>query len=183
MHFKSFTLISTKFINIQTAFSLRRGVARIFQRGCHTGSNNIVMAFSPRNILAILLKKKAYRGGVTGTPAPPPPSYALVTCSRSTIFINYRHMDRAYVGHVDQAICSKTLRESYSSLPFSLDNINIRASGHILTLAEVLDQFCSLGDLRVPLELNLSRRNSDYQFKMFLFTKQSTFSNFQYKSL
>ena len=41
-----------------------RGVARIFQRGGggegHTGSNNIVMAFSPRNIVGCLLKKKAY---------------------------------------------------------------------------------------------------------------------------
>ena len=50
-----------------------RGVARIFQSGGHTGSNNIVMAFSPRNIVGCLLKKKAYKGGgVTGTPGPPP---------------------------------------------------------------------------------------------------------------
>ena len=31
--------------------SSSRGVATIFQRGGHTGSNNIVMAFSPRNIV------------------------------------------------------------------------------------------------------------------------------------
>ena len=52
-----------------------RGVARIFQRGGegHTVSNIIVMAFSPRNIVGCLLKKKAYKGegGVTGTPGPP----------------------------------------------------------------------------------------------------------------
>ena len=47
-----------------------RGVARIFQRGGHTVSNIIVMAFSPRNIVGCLLKK-AYKGGVTGTPGPP----------------------------------------------------------------------------------------------------------------
>ena len=41
--------------------SFFRGVARIFQRGGggHTGSNNMVMAFSPRNIVGCLLKKKA----------------------------------------------------------------------------------------------------------------------------
>ena len=39
--------------------------------GGHTGSNNIVMAFSPRNIVGYLLKKSSYKGGVTGTPGPP----------------------------------------------------------------------------------------------------------------
>ena len=40
-----------------------RDVARIFQRGGgggHTVSNNMVMAFSPRNIVDCFLKKKAY---------------------------------------------------------------------------------------------------------------------------
>ena len=40
-----------------------RGVARIFQRWGHTGSNNIVMAFSPRNIVGCLLKKRLTKGG------------------------------------------------------------------------------------------------------------------------
>ena len=42
-----------------------RGVAKIFQRGGggHTGSNNIVMAFSPRNIVGCLLKKRFTKGG------------------------------------------------------------------------------------------------------------------------
>ena len=40
-----------------------RSVARIFQRGVgHTGSNNIVMAFSPQNIVGCLLKKGLQRG-------------------------------------------------------------------------------------------------------------------------
>ena len=62
-----------------------RGVARIFQRGGggHTGSNNIVMAFSPRNVVGCLLKKRLTKGG--GAQAPKdPPSYALgvsVMCS------------------------------------------------------------------------------------------------------
>ena len=53
--------------------SMNRGVARIFQRGGHTLSNIIVMAFSPRNIVGCLLKKGLQRGGggVTGTPGPP----------------------------------------------------------------------------------------------------------------
>ena len=49
-----------------------RGVARIFQRGGHTGSNNIVMAFSPRNIVGCLLKKRLTKGAHQDRP-----SYAL----------------------------------------------------------------------------------------------------------
>ena len=56
---------------------LDRGVARIFQRGDHTVSNIIVMAFSPRNIVGCFLKKALKSGGggggggFTGTPGPP----------------------------------------------------------------------------------------------------------------
>ena len=40
-----------------------RGVARIFQRGGdHTRSNNIVMAFSPQNIVGCLLEKRLRAG-------------------------------------------------------------------------------------------------------------------------
>ena len=39
-------------------------------------SNIIVMAFSPRNTVGCLLKNGLQRG-VTGTPGPPPPRYAL----------------------------------------------------------------------------------------------------------
>ena len=42
--------------------------------GGHTGSNNIVMAFSPRNIVGCLLKKRLTKGG-HGHPRTPP-SYA-----------------------------------------------------------------------------------------------------------
>ena len=35
-------------------------------------SNIIVMAFSPRNFVGCLLKKRPAKGGVTGTPGPPP---------------------------------------------------------------------------------------------------------------
>ena len=52
-----------------------RGVARIFQTGAHTVSNIIVMAFSPRNIVGCLLKKRLTKGG---SRAPQDPSqYAL----------------------------------------------------------------------------------------------------------
>ena len=47
-----------------------RGVARIFQRGGHTVSNIIVMAFSPRNVVGCLLKK-AYKWGGHGHPRTP----------------------------------------------------------------------------------------------------------------
>ena len=40
-----------------------RGVARIFQRGSHTGSNNIIMAFSPRYIVGCFLNKRLTKGG------------------------------------------------------------------------------------------------------------------------
>ena len=53
---------------------LSRGVARSFQRGGggHTVLNNIVMAFSPRNIVGCLPKKRLTKGGgVTGTPGSP----------------------------------------------------------------------------------------------------------------
>ena len=45
--------------------------------GAHTGSNNIVMAFSPRNIVGCLLKKRFTKGGGSRAPQDPP-SYALV---------------------------------------------------------------------------------------------------------
>ena len=55
--------------------TVNRGVAKIFQRGGHTLSNIIVMAFSPRYIVGCLLKKRLTKGG---SRAPQdPPSYAL----------------------------------------------------------------------------------------------------------
>ena len=58
-----------------------RGVARIFKGGGggHTASNNIVMAFSPRNIVGCLLEK-GLRRGVTGTPGPPSYAPPLQSC-------------------------------------------------------------------------------------------------------
>ena len=54
-------------------------------RGDHTGSNNIVMAFSPRNIVGCLLKKGLHRGGggVTGTPLATPLLYRVIATRRS----------------------------------------------------------------------------------------------------
>ena len=50
-----------------------QGRSQDFSKGGYPGSNNIVMAFSPRNIVGCLLKKGLQRGGggVTGTPGPP----------------------------------------------------------------------------------------------------------------
>ena len=68
----------TSVSKVQTSSS-SRGVVRIFQRGVHTVSNIIVVAFSPRNIVGCLLKKGLQRGwgggGVTGTREAP--RYAL----------------------------------------------------------------------------------------------------------
>ena len=65
----------TKTPLVSGSFIRYKGVARIFQRGgggCHTVSNIIVMAFSPRDIIGCFLKKGLQRGGgVTGTPGPP----------------------------------------------------------------------------------------------------------------
>ena len=64
-----------------SSYGSTRGVARIFQRGVHTESIIIVRAFSPRNIVGCLLKKKCLQRGGHGhprTPLPPPPHrYAL----------------------------------------------------------------------------------------------------------
>ena len=54
-----------------------RGVARIFQRGGHTVSNIIVMAFSPWNIAGFLLKKRLTKGGGGSRAPQDPPRYAL----------------------------------------------------------------------------------------------------------
>ena len=74
--------------------------------GGHTGSNNIVMVFSPRNIVGCL----AYKGGVTGTPGPP--SYALAWISylvflTLTIFKNEERR---------KSIAEKSLRKKRSKL-------------------------------------------------------------------
>ena len=67
VHIGNFSLVT----KLRFQLLLRcRDVARIFQRGGHTGSKNIVMVFSPRNIVGCLLKKGLQRG-VTGTPGPP----------------------------------------------------------------------------------------------------------------
>ena len=53
---------------------MKQGRSQNFSKGGgggHTGSNNIVMAFSPRNIVGCLLKKRFTKGGITGTPGPP----------------------------------------------------------------------------------------------------------------
>ena len=66
------------FYNIKLAIFW--GVARIFQKGGgggHTVSNNIVMAFSPRNIVGCLLKKSLTKGGLRAPSVPPCPSYAI----------------------------------------------------------------------------------------------------------
>ena len=64
--------------------TVNRGVARIFQGGVTLGhANNIVMAFSPRNIVGCLLKKKLTKGG---SRAPQdPPSYAPGQTVKKTI--------------------------------------------------------------------------------------------------
>ena len=56
---------------VSTSVSLTRGVARIFQGGGHTVSNNIVMAFSLRNIVGCLLKNRLTKGGHWHPRTPP----------------------------------------------------------------------------------------------------------------
>ena len=54
-----------------------QGRSQDFSQGGHTGSNNIVMAFSPRNIVGCLLKKSLQRGGHGHSRTPPPPASPL----------------------------------------------------------------------------------------------------------
>ena len=71
--------VTTQWSNSTLSYILKvrqfRDVARIFQRGGHTVSNNMVIAFSPRNIVGCFLKKGLQRRG-HGHPRIPP-RYAL----------------------------------------------------------------------------------------------------------
>ena len=53
--------------------------------GGHTVSNIIVMAFSPRNVVGCLLKKRLTKGGVT--PGAPP---SLRPCSDENVLVQGR---------------------------------------------------------------------------------------------
>ena len=66
-----------------------RGVARIFQRGGHTVSNIIVMAFLPRNIVGCLLKKGLQRGG-HGHPRTPLATPLGHTCTCMADFLYFQ---------------------------------------------------------------------------------------------
>ena len=52
----------------QLEISIKQGCSEDFSKGGggHTGSNNIVMAFSPRYIVGCLLKKRLIKGGGHG---------------------------------------------------------------------------------------------------------------------
>ena len=73
-------------LGVENAYQkeLFRGVARMFQRGGHTVSNIIVMAFSPRNIVGCLLKKKPTKGGSRAPQDPPRYALVIVTALSST---------------------------------------------------------------------------------------------------
>ena len=66
-------LLEVNSINCFATTAAIKGVARIFQRGDHTVSNIIVMAFSPRNIVGCFLKKRLTKGG-SRAPQDPLPS-------------------------------------------------------------------------------------------------------------
>ena len=80
-----------------------QGRSQGFPKGGHTVSNNIVMAFSPRNIAGCLLKKRLTKGGGGVTEPQDPPSYALVMshitiCSMHTLVfkVNARNFPSFY---------------------------------------------------------------------------------------
>ena len=54
-----------------------QGCSQDFSKGGHTGSNNIVMLFSPRNIVGCLLKKRLTKGGGGSRAPQDPPSYSV----------------------------------------------------------------------------------------------------------
>ena len=70
----------------------RRGLARIFQRGGHTGSNNVVMAFSPRYIVGCLLKKRLTKGGHGHLRTPHSYAHASRVAWMFSWRMNTRHM-------------------------------------------------------------------------------------------
>ena len=57
--------------------SLEQGRSQDFSKGGNTVSNNIVMAFSSRNIVGCLLKKRLTKGGGVSRAPQDPSSYAL----------------------------------------------------------------------------------------------------------
>ena len=86
-----------------------RGVARIFQRGGggHTVSNIILMAFSPRNIVGCLLKKRPTKGGgVTGTPGPPP-RYALGVVGKGDVALSPKIFGVLFLNFLDPPVNTK----------------------------------------------------------------------------
>ena len=56
---------------VKIIVSTVQGRSQDFSKGGHTGSNNIVMAFSPRNIVGCFLKKRLTKGGSQGHPRTP----------------------------------------------------------------------------------------------------------------
>ena len=78
------------FQNYHNQLPVPKGVARIFQRGGHTGSYRGYSPDCHLNIVGCLLTKRLTKGGVTGTPGPPPPGYAYacticnIQCSLQT---------------------------------------------------------------------------------------------------
>ena len=82
---------------LRRRFAIRvpRGVARIFQRGGrgHTVSNIIVMAFSPRNVVGCLLKKRLTKGGRSRAPQDPP-RYALGSTVKPECEEQHRVMEK-----------------------------------------------------------------------------------------
>ena len=102
--------------------TLPRGVARIFQKGGggHTVSNIIFMAFSLRNIVGCLLKKRLTKEWVTGTPGPPlslrpcPPLLSLISETNGETEFLHLTEDCTKIEHLDLASvkCRKSTLES-----------------------------------------------------------------------
>ena len=74
----------------------------LFNNGSY--GQDIVMAFSPPKYCRLFAQKKAYQGGVTGTPGPPP-SYAPAHEIRGTNFWDIMH--KWSLDTITQSFCEK----------------------------------------------------------------------------
>ena len=66
--------LKTRAVDENTSQKNKFSKSGLFNNGFD--GQDIFMAFSPPEYCRLFAQKMAYQGGVTGTPGPPPPSYA-----------------------------------------------------------------------------------------------------------
>ena len=102
------------YLSYRILFGLDQGRSQDFSKGGHTGSNNIVMTFSPRNIVGCLLKKRLTKGewGGHGHPRIPLATALWIQTLHRQVFGLHciRHPNRIRIAYLCKfCICSKVV--------------------------------------------------------------------------